>query len=178
MGSYDEMEVVNIVIRKATPDDAQALIAHAESVMAENIYSLTEPGEFQMPVSQEREWIRMMNENPNHFLRIADGGGSVVGMIHLSNGHRRRIAHTSEFGMSVSRPYRNQGIGRLLIQALLDWAHENTVIEKISLKVHGDNDRAIHLYQSLGFVQEGCLKKEIKYGPNQYVDTLILSKFV
>ena len=178
MVSYDEIVVVKILIRQATPDDAEALIAHAESVMAENVYSLTEPGEFQMPILQEREWIRMMNDHPNHFLRVAEVSGSIVGMIHLSNGHRRRIAHTSEFGMSVSRPFRDQGIGRLLIQALLDWARENTVIEKISLKVHGDNSRAIHLYKTLGFVEEGCLKKEIKYGPNQYVDVLLLSKFV
>lgn len=178
MVSCDEILVVNILIRPAKPDDAEALIAHAESVMAENIYSLTEPGEFQMPIAQEREWIRRQNENPNYFLRVAEVSGALVGMIHLSNGHRRRIAHTSEFGMSVSRPFRNQGIGRLLIQSLLDWARENTTIEKISLKVHGDNDRAIHLYKNLGFVEEGCLKKEIKYGPNQYVDVLILSKFV
>lgn len=146
--------------------------------MAEQIFSMTEPGEFQMSIAQEREWIQAMNENPNHFLRVAESRGNIVGMINLSNGHRRRIAHTAEFGMSVARPFRNQGIGRLLIQAMLDWAHENPQLEKISLKVHADNVRAIHLYQSLGFQQEGYLKKELKYGPNHYVDTLILAKWV
>lgn len=178
MGCCDEIICVKVVIRPATPDDAQALIAHAESVMAEEVYSLTEPGEFQMPLAQEREWISQMNDNPNFFLRVAEVQGKVVGLIHVSNGHRRRIAHTAEFGMSVDRPFRNQGIGRLLLEAMLQWAHENPVLEKISLKVHADNERAIHLYKSLGFTQEGYLKKEIKYGPNHYVDTLILAKWV
>lgn len=169
---------MKIVIRQARPEDAEALIAHAESVMAEQIFSMTEPGEFQMSIAQEREWIQGMNENPNHFLRVAEAQGKIVGMINLSNGHRRRISHTAEFGMSVDRPFRNQGIGRLLIQAMLDWAHENPKLEKISLKVHADNARAIHLYQSLGFQQEGYLKKELKYGPNHYVDTIILAKWV
>ena len=169
---------MNVLIRKATPDDAEALLAHAESVMAEQIFSLTQPGEATLTLAQEKEWIVQKNENSSHLVLVAEVANKIVGMLELSNGHRQRIEHIAEFGMSIDRPFRNQGIGRRLIDAMLSWARENPVIEKISLKVHADNDRAIHLYQSLGFVQEGHLKKELKYGPNQYVDSLILSIWV
>lgn len=169
---------MNIHIRRATADDAPALLAHAESILAEEIYSLSVPGELMFTIAQEQEWIKSKNENPQHLLLIAEVSNQIVGVLDLSNGHRQRIAHTAEFGMSIARPFRNQGIGRRLLEEMLKWARDNPVLEKISLKVHADNDRAIHLYKSLGFIQEGYLTKELKYGPNQYVDSILLSVWV
>lgn len=167
-----------LTIRKARPEDAPALIHLGESVMIEEVFTLTQPGEFRPTLAQEREWIQQKNENPNHLVLVAELNQQVVGMLDVTNGHRARIAHTAEFSISVLRPHRNQGIGRRLLEEMLRWAHENPQIEKLSLKVHADNDRAIHLYESLGFVREGTLKKELKYGPNQYVDTLIYARWV
>jgi RimJ/RimL family protein N-acetyltransferase len=169
---------MNLEIRKAKPEDAAALLHLAESVMIEEIYSLTEPGEFRLTLAQEREWIQQKNENPNHLVIVAEANHQLVGMLELSNGHRARIAHTAEFSISVLRPYRDQGVGRRLMDEMLRWAHENPTIEKLSLKVHADNARAIHLYETLGFIREGYLKKELKYGPNRYVDTCLYSLWV
>lgn len=80
--------------------------------------------------------------------------------------------------MSVDREFRNQGVGRRLLEAMLAWARENPILEKLTIKVHADNDRAIHLYLKVGFFKEGLLKKELRYDSNEYVDTLILSTWV
>ena len=54
----------------------------------------------------------------------------------------------------------------------------NPVLEKIYLKVHATNGRAISLYQKLGFREEGRLVRDLKLGPNEYVDTVVMSLFV
>lgn len=45
------------------------------------------------------------------------------------------------------------------------------------LKVYADNDRAINLYRSLGFVEEGHLRQDIRRGDGTYGDTLIMAKY-
>jgi hypothetical protein len=45
----------------------------------------------------------------------------IVGLLDFSNGHRQRIAHTGEFGMSVEKAVRDQGIGSLLLQVRIGW---------------------------------------------------------
>lgn len=69
-------------------------------------------------------------------------------------------------------------MGRALLQALLDWAQGNPQVEKIWLEVFGTNGRGIHLYEKLGFVEEGRLSKEIKIAPEHYIDLVLMSRFV
>ena len=64
--------------------------------------------------------------------------------------------------MSISKNYRGIGIGKALLKALLDWAKENPLIEKVSLGVLSTNQRAISLYKQMGFLEEGRLIKEYK----------------
>jgi len=63
--------------------------------------------------------------------------------------------------MTVRKRYWGLGIGSLLLDALIEWAREGGVIKKINLRVRADNGRAIALYQSKGFVNEGTIRKEI-----------------
>ncbi len=47
--------------------------------------------------------------------------------------------------------------------------------EKLSLAVHEDNFGAQKLYESEGFVEEGRLDKEIKFG-QRYADLILMRK--
>ena len=80
--------------------------------------------------------------------------------------------------MSISENYRGMGIGKTLIKTLLDWAENHPLIEKVSLGVFSTNHRAISLYKSMGFIEEGRKVKEIKINENKYVDDIIMYKFV
>jgi RimJ/RimL family protein N-acetyltransferase len=96
----------------------------------------------------------------------------------FSNGRRLRIAHTGEFGMSVEKSFRDQGVGSLLLEALINWATLNATIEKIGLNVHSNNERAIALYKKMGFEVKGIRKHDLKYGDGQYVDRHVMGRFV
>ncbi|HLE12815.1 MAG TPA: GNAT family protein [Bacteriovoracaceae bacterium] len=66
----------------------------------------------------------------------------------------------------------------ILLNALIEWAFRNKTIEKIGLSVHANNDRAIALYKKLGFEIEGIKKRDLKYGDDQYIDTVVMARFV
>ena len=80
--------------------------------------------------------------------------------------------------MALYPDFRNDGIGALLIQALLGWAEIHPTLEKVGLAVFATNLRAIFLYKKLGFLEEGRRHKEIKFGPNEYVDDILMYKLV
>ncbi|WP_328043105.1 GNAT family N-acetyltransferase [Neobacillus mesonae] len=69
-------------------------------------------------------------------------------------------------------------MGKLLIKELLNWAEHNPLIEKVSLGVLSTNQRAIELYKSMGFVEEGRKIKEVKFSDDLYVDDILMYKLV
>lgn len=60
--------------------------------------------------------------------------------------------------IGVDEKYRRKGYGKAILNHLLEFSFQKNVIEEIELIVDGDNDTAISLYQSLGFIikAENC----------------------
>ncbi len=176
--SFKTKSGVPVVVRSALASDASQILEVVKEVINEEIYQLTSGLEFNLTLKDEEKFIQTHLENPNHVLLVAEIEMRVVGILDFTNGHRNRIAHTGDFGMSVDKKFRNQGIGYLLLQSLVDWATHNETIEKIGLSVHSNNERAIALYKKMGFEIEGIKKRELKYGEDQYIDTVVMGKLV
>lgn len=164
----------SVIIRTVRESDAEAYLTLGKSIMSEEIYSLTQADELNLTVEQEREWLKSNIEDESHLIIIAESNGKVIGQLDFSNGHRKRNAHTGEFGMGVHKDFRNLGVGSLLIGTLVGWAKDNPRIEKINLGVHQTNDRAIATYKKIGFQVEGLRTKDLKYPNGVYVDTVLM----
>jgi RimJ/RimL family protein N-acetyltransferase len=104
--------------------------------------------------------------------------GEIVGLLDCDAPPRRRLAHTAELGISIAAGWRERGIGRLLLQAALDWARAHPQLEKVWLTVIATNARAIHLYAALGFQEEGRLHRAIKFEDGTYADLLQMFRWV
>jgi len=167
-----------VTIRTVHESDADAYLDLAKSIMAEQIYSLTQPEELHLTVDQESEWLKVNIENECHLVICAEIDRQLVGQLDFSNGHRQRNAHTGEFGMGVHKDFRGLGIGSLLVRALIEWAKNNPKIEKINLCVHHTNDRAIATYKKNGFAIEGKRIKDLKYPGGVFVDTILMGLHV
>ena len=160
-------------IRCASPEDARALSELSRHIAGELAYTVTEPDE--APDAQEmEERIRDRHAHPSRLLLVAaDEEGRIIGELDCGAGSRRRLAHRARFGVSVDKHRRGLGIGRALIQAMLEWAGAHPAIEKVVLGVFAENEPAIALYRSMGFVIEGRRVREFKLGPGRYADDLI-----
>lgn len=163
-----------IEIRLAHEDDAPALIAYIKQVDTESPFLSREPGEFNVPVPTERLFIKQTNSRKNSLFLVALLDGVIIGSIDFHGGTRQRELHSGEFGMSVRRDHWGNGLGAHLLDTMIAWARTNGLTRKIKLRVQATNERAIALYRSRGFAEEGVLRREFRVH-GQWVDTLMMA---
>ena len=167
-----------IIIRSASPADAQGVLRLAHAEIAESEFSITTPEEFHPTIEQEVEWIQSHTNDAGRVIIVAETDGQLIGLLNFQNSYRKRLAHQGEFGIGVRKEWRNQGVGRVLLQTLIAWGEANPIIEKLCLEVFSNNERAIHLYSSLGFQVEGRLARQVKMDQGKYLDLIAMGRFV
>lgn len=168
----------NIVVRTAKVEDALRTLQIQREVVAEGIYLTTSAEEFDKTVDQQRDWINKVLHNDYETMLVAETSKGIVGWIVFLAPNRIRLSHTGSIGMMIEKKYRNSGIGKLLMKGILDWAELNPLIEKVSLGVFSTNERAIALYEKMGFTEEGRKVKEFKMENGSYIDDVLMCKFV
>lgn len=156
-------------IREATPEDAHALLEYVEDISGESDFLSFGPGEFELTEAEEAEFLGRYRDADNQLYLVGLIDDELVSALTFSGGRRPRLRHSGEFGMSVRKQVWGLGIGSLMLDALIAWARETRIVEKINLRVRTDNRRAISLYQRKGFVIEGTIRKEV-FLNGQYFD--------
>ena len=104
---------------------------------------------------------------------VAVDDGRVVGWADVFPGWAHAVAHCGSLGMGVLPSHRAQGLGRRLLQACIAKSWDKG-LTRIRLEARSDNDRAIRLYDSLGFVHEALLRKAMRFD-GVYFDTVLMS---
>jgi RimJ/RimL family protein N-acetyltransferase len=79
----------------------------------------------------------------------------VVGHVDLTGGSLYSSLHRARLGIGVEREFRAQGIGTALIAAAVAWARRERKLSWIDLSVFAHNQRALRLYERLGFHESG-----------------------
>lgn len=176
--SYKIKNDSSILLRVANPSDAAAMLELARSIFSGTEHSLTSIDEFTITEAEEVKIIDEYSNKPGYIYILAEQDDKLVGMLNFSNGKRRKNAHTGEFSMGVHPEFQNLGIGTLLLECFINWAEKNELIRKISLGVFINNSHAIHLYKNLGFMEEGRKRKEIKLDNGEFIDLVLMCKFV
>lgn len=165
-----------IHIRTGQLDDAKAILDIQRYVIMENKYLISVPDEFDKTLEQQNKWIRKVLGNERETMIIAEKDEEVIGWLVFESPNRKRLSHTGSFETMIHKDYRGKGIGKMLIIELLKWAEKNPLIEKVSLGVFSTNKRAISLYKSIGFIEEGRKNKEIKLSEHEYADDILMYK--
>lgn len=169
---------ITITIRTARPEDAPALLQHARGVFAEGEFLLSTLDDFRMTDEHEAVWVQANRDDPGNLVIVAENAGRIIGLLNFASEKRRRVRHHGELGMSVNKAWRDRGVGRALLQTLIAWAEQYPVLEKLTLQVFATNTRAIALYKSLGFQEEGRQVRDIKLESGEYVDVFLMARFV
>lgn len=110
------------------------------------------------------------------YVLVAELDGKVVGMVGVHPFKSARQRHTACLGMMVRTEYQGQGIGKKLLENILDLADNWLMLVRIELDVTSDNERAIHLYNSFGFELEGKKKYSI-IKDGKYADLLMMARY-
>ena len=166
-----------ILIRTAKLKDAMTLCDFMYRISKERIYSIVEPEEFKETHKSYRKRIERFNNSPGKLYLVAEHNKKILGLIQFDNFDFNKCKHNGFVTIFIGRQWRNKGIGRLLMNEFLIWAKQNEMIEKVTLSVFSNNNRAINLYRKMGFKQEGRCPRDMKIN-GKYVDSVLMYKFV
>jgi ribosomal protein S18 acetylase RimI-like enzyme len=84
--------------------------------------------------------------------------------------------HVSEMGIAIMKGWRNARLGKKLMEHVLERAKKNPKMEIVYLKVFGNNQRARHLYESLGFKEVARLPGFVKHRGERTDDVYMVLK--
>lgn len=102
-------------------------------------------------------------------------GAEILGVAGLRANQGPKESHKGMLvGMYVRPQARNRGVGRRLVEAVIEVACTRGV-ELLQLAVVSDNEPARRLYARLGFVEYGIEKKSLKQG-GRYTDEVLMVK--
>ena len=87
----------------------------------------------------------------------------------------RRAKHRAGIGIALFQKYTNFGLGKLMLNFLLDQIKEQGY-EQAELTVVAGNDRAYHVYQKSGFKECGRIPNANKYDDGTYSDDILMVK--
>jgi ribosomal protein S18 acetylase RimI-like enzyme/8-oxo-dGTP pyrophosphatase MutT (NUDIX family) len=158
---------MNITIRLARADDARTIVMAEREIAQEPGFFCSKPSEL------DEDLVRATIEDNYAIYLVAESDGAIVGHAFLMTLHLHTLRHVAQLNIAVHHGWQNRGIGRKLIEALIERAKQSP-IEKIELQVRATNQRAIALYKKMGFREEGRLKKRLKTASG-YLDDLVMA---
>lgn len=166
----------SILIRKATPNDANS-IAEAQRQIAKIPGQLASRPE-EIKDENIKAKITEMSQSDRGLFVVMEVDEQIVGHALLEPHKLAVTSHVVVLTLVINEGFQGNGFGRRMMNYLVDWAKQNKNVEKFELHVRSANTRAIELYKSLGFVEEGRKTKQIKIGPGNYMDNIYMALWV
>jgi ribosomal protein S18 acetylase RimI-like enzyme len=101
---------------------------------------------------------------------VAIDGKTVVGWCDIFPAWPHAVQHCGSLGMGLLPAYRGRGIGQALLTACLSKARANGVT-RVELEVRADNERALKLYERMGFAREAIKRNGMRFD-GEYFDCI------
>ena len=165
------------ILRCPTKYDATELSKLRVKIDGETENLDREPGEGLLTPEDFEKLIYEDRVAERTIFLVAEVEGKISGFTRLEGSKLSRFRHKAEFGICVSKEYWGHGIGKVLLGNVLMWA-DTVGIEKISLTVVQTNTKAIELYKTYGFVEEGLLIKDRIHKDGNYYNTVIMGRLL
>lgn len=169
--------VVNSVIRNAQPEDAASIVSFYNIVGGETDYLSFGRDEYPQSADEVAQSIDHMKGCSGNCMLLMLEGEEIVGIGTIDSSTKHRFLHVGTLGIVISQSHAGKGLGRMLMNALIEWSKNNRQTEKITLVTRADNERAIALYEKLGFEREGLFCKD-SYDGERYYDSLSMALFL
>jgi len=162
---------MNMLVRKATVNDARQVADVMNSVIAEGKYTI-----FDKPFSEEEERNFISSLGIRSALHVAEIDGEITGVqsIDLLTDLASSVQHVATMGTWLRLGCRGLGIGRSLAEESFSFARSHDY-RKILIQVLADNHRALRFYRSLGFSDIGIAKQHVRMG-GVFYDEVYLEK--
>lgn len=145
----------NVIIRYPKWEDLDAVTRFVNALIEEDTFLM-------LPEKQTRQteasWMAKTFEDIEKGKKIhivVEVTGKYAGNSEIRV-HDRRQAHVGDIGISLAAAYRDEGIGRELLLALIEEG-KKAGLKLLILHCFETNERALHLYEKLRFKRSGTV---------------------
>ena len=112
-----------------------------------------------------------LNDGQHHYVMAETDGGEWVGFAFLRDIHSPNRCIEMQ-RIAVVRP--DEGYGRALLKRVISLAFDTYGAHRLWLDVIETNERARHVYRSLGFVEEGVFREAKLYQDGRFYSLVLM----
>jgi RimJ/RimL family protein N-acetyltransferase len=167
-----------IIIRYPSMRDLNSLVDYINELSKEDTF-ITFSGEQLNKIREQKylvNWLKDVQAGDKIML-LALHNDRLIGVCDATKDKdgKKRSLHIAKCGLTIRKNYRNDGIGKVFFQTLLDEVNALKKYKLLTLGVYSTNGIALDLYKKLGFVEYGRLEKGV-YFHNEYIDHIYMVK--
>ena len=165
-----------VSFRYFTLKDASLMMNYINKISAEKTFIRMQG--VQKTLKEEKTWIKNFLKNKDKIVIIgAFIENKLIGICDISLGYGA-TSHVGDFGITVDKEYRGEGIGKILMELVIKKAIENIKgLKIITLEVFDINLIAKNLYKKFGFTEYGKLPNGLKRR-GKFSDSILMYKLV
>jgi L-amino acid N-acyltransferase YncA len=164
--------MADLDVRPARESDGEAIARIYNQGIEDRVATLET--ELRTP-EERRRW--MAARGPRHPVIVAEAVGAVIGWASLNQFNPRpAYQHVADFSVYVERGWRGKGVGRRLLEALIELAR-GIGYHKMVLSAFPFNQSGVALYERLGFRTVGIYREQGLLD-GKWIDTIIMEKLL
>lgn len=159
-----------LIIRPADTDDVNAITDIYNEAILNTVASFdTKP----KTMAEQKTWFD--HHGSRRPVLVAQLDGTVIGWASLSDwSHHDAYADTVEISIYIKEGFRGKGMGRELMEAIIDEG-KKAGLHTIIARITDGNAESIHLHESLGFKHIGVMREAgFKFG--ELLDVYLMQK--
>ncbi|PGM53754.1 GNAT family N-acetyltransferase [Bacillus sp. AFS053548] len=164
------------IIRHAVLTDAKQLSSLRVQIDGETENLDREAGEAFIDQKGFEQLIISDTETLKNLFLVAEVQDKILGFSRCEGSQLKRLSHKVEIGVCVLKEYWGYSIGKNLLKQSISWADTND-LHKMNLSVLETNEKAIKLYEKLGFEVEGVLKNDKLLSDGKFYNTILMGRF-
>jgi phosphinothricin acetyltransferase len=165
--------MADLTVRAAVPADAPAICAIYNQGIEDRLATLET--ELRTP-DERREWLAA--RGARHPVIVAEAApGAAIGWASLNAFNpRRAYDHVADLSVYIERAWRGRGVGRLLLERLLELGRE-LGYHKLVLAAFPINRAGIALYERCGFREIGVYREQGMLD-DRWVDVVVMERLL
>ncbi|MTB63656.1 GNAT family N-acetyltransferase [Streptococcus sp. zg-86] len=167
-----------IFFEQADSTHAAAFIDFMNQVAIETDFLVMDETGFQFTPDELAVIFENSLSSPNQLHLLALCGEEVIGAVTVRASKQYRISHIGNVFIALRKDYWGHGIGRILLEEVIEWAKSYGIIKRLELTVQARNERAVALYQKVGFEIEGTQKWGARTDEGEWLDLYYMGKLI
>ena len=164
------------IIREISIKDVENFIQLLSTVYDESEFTLYNPGEYAPTIQRASKNLEKFITSPANTIFVAEQDEQLVGYAFVTTKNYERTKHEAIISLGVKYSYQRKGIGPALINAAEAWAL-NRHIRRLEASIVPENQSAVILFKSLGFIIEGELRDKL-FINGKYYSKYVLGKLL